>query len=90
MPKPLMQSPDARSRREADLLLACARTQITPRISDRIRAAVQHLREHGSIALDMGVHFTDLFQYYLGDFGTVFGDSFIAEPVLSSGGVIGI
>ena len=41
MPKPLMQSPDARSRREADLLLACARTQITPRISDRIRAAVQ-------------------------------------------------
>ena len=41
----------------------------------------RHLREHGSIALDMGVHFTDLFQYYLGDFGTVFGDSFIAEPV---------
>ena len=29
----------------------------------------------------MGVHFTDLFQYYFGPFDRVFGRGFIAEPV---------
>jgi len=41
----------------------------------------RHLRHRGSIALDMGVHFADLFQYYLGGFDQVFGRSLVAEPL---------
>jgi hypothetical protein len=41
MPESLMQSQSARNQPEADLLLSCARTQITPEISERIQAAVQ-------------------------------------------------
>ncbi len=40
----------------------------------------RHLRESGSIALDMGVHYTDIFRYYLGDLERVSGSAFIAEP----------
>jgi predicted dehydrogenase len=40
----------------------------------------RHLREKGSIALDMGVHYTDIFAYFLGDLARVSGRSFIAEP----------
>jgi predicted dehydrogenase len=48
----------------------------------------RHLRESGSIALDMGVHYTDVIRYYLGDLDRVAGRAFIAEPVrrLSTGG----
>ena len=41
MSEPVMQSRDARSRPEVDLLLSCARTQITPEFADRIRGAVE-------------------------------------------------
>ena len=41
----------------------------------------RHRKEKGAIGLDMGVHFTDLFQYYFGPFDRVFGRGFIAEPV---------
>jgi len=41
MPEPLMQSLGARGRPEVDLLLSCARTQITPESSDRIRGLAQ-------------------------------------------------
>ncbi|HTW98780.1 MAG TPA: Gfo/Idh/MocA family oxidoreductase [Acidimicrobiales bacterium] len=41
----------------------------------------RHLRDSGSIALDMGVHYSDIIRYYLGEFGTVFGSSFVAEPL---------
>ncbi len=41
MPEQLVQSQDARSRPEVDLLLSCARTRLTPEISARIRIAVQ-------------------------------------------------
>jgi Uncharacterised nucleotidyltransferase len=41
MSEPLVQSRGARSRLEVDLLLSCARTQITPDIADRIRRVVQ-------------------------------------------------
>jgi predicted dehydrogenase len=41
----------------------------------------RHLKDRGAMGLDMGVHFTDLFQYYFGDFATVYGEGFIAEPV---------
>ena len=43
----------------------------------------RHLRESGSIALDMGVHYTDIFSYYHGDLETVFGSAFVAEPLRS-------
>jgi len=43
----------------------------------------RHLREKGSIALDMGVHYTDIFSYYHGDLETVFGSAFVAEPLRS-------
>ena len=41
----------------------------------------RHRRESGSIALDMGVHYTDIFAYYLGDLETVYGAAFVAEPL---------
>ena len=41
----------------------------------------RHDKEKGAIGLDMGVHFTDLFQYFLGPFQSVFGRGFIAEPI---------
>jgi predicted dehydrogenase len=41
----------------------------------------RHIRESGSIALDMGVHYTDIFSYYLGPLERVAGTSFIAEPL---------
>ncbi len=41
MPKLVVHSRDARRQDEVDLLLSCARTQITPEISDRIRAVVR-------------------------------------------------
>jgi predicted dehydrogenase len=40
----------------------------------------RHLRESGSIALDMGVHYTDIFSYYFGALEQVTGSAFIAEP----------
>ncbi len=40
----------------------------------------RHLRESGSIALDMGVHYTDLFSFLLGRLERVAGVAFIAEP----------
>jgi predicted dehydrogenase len=40
----------------------------------------RHLREKGSIALDMGVHYTDIFSYFLGELERVCGVAFIAEP----------
>jgi len=43
----------------------------------------RHRRESGSIALDMGVHYTDIFSYYHGDLESVFGSAFIAEPLRS-------
>jgi predicted dehydrogenase len=41
----------------------------------------RHRRESGSIALDMGVHYTDIFSYYFGELETVFGSAFVAEPL---------
>jgi predicted dehydrogenase len=51
----------------------------------------RHLREKGSIALDMGVHYTDIFSYLLGDLERACGVAFIAEPgrVLGAGMVAG-
>ena len=40
----------------------------------------RHLRESGSISLDMGVHYADIFLYLLGELDQVAGVSFIAEP----------
>jgi predicted dehydrogenase len=47
----------------------------------------RHIRESGSIALDMGVHYTDIFRYYLGELESVSGSAFVAEPlrVLAAG-----
>ncbi|MBB5786938.1 Gfo/Idh/MocA family protein [Jiangella mangrovi] len=41
----------------------------------------RHLKDRGAIGLDMGVHLTDVFQYYFGPIASVYGDGFIAEPV---------
>lgn len=51
----------------------------------------RHIRESGSIALDMGVHYTDIFSYLLGPLERVCGLSFIAEPlrVLAPGMALG-
>ncbi len=51
----------------------------------------RHIRESGSIALDMGAHYTDIFAYYLGELESVSGTAFIAEPlrVLEPGMALG-
>jgi predicted dehydrogenase len=41
----------------------------------------RHVHESGSIALDMGVHYTDIFAYFLGGLDRVSGSAFIAEPL---------
>ncbi len=41
----------------------------------------RHVRESGSIALDMGAHYTDIFAYYLGELESVCGAAFVAEPL---------
>ena len=41
----------------------------------------RHIRESGAIALDMGVHYTDIFSYYHGELEQVFGSAFVAEPL---------
>ena len=41
----------------------------------------RHVREAGSIALDMGVHYTDILAYYLGELERVTGTTFVAEPL---------
>lgn len=40
----------------------------------------RHQKAAGSIALDMGVHLTDLIEFYLGPIATVHGRGLIAEP----------
>jgi predicted dehydrogenase len=56
--------------------------QVTVGGSNRILITPwRHFKDKGAIGLDMGVHFTDLFQYYFGPFDRVFGRGFIAEPV---------
>jgi predicted dehydrogenase len=41
----------------------------------------RHVREAGSIALDMGVHYADIVSYFLGELVSVSGRTFIAEPL---------
>jgi predicted dehydrogenase len=41
----------------------------------------RHRKDRGAIGMDMGVHYTDIIQYYLGPFDTIAGHGFIAEPV---------
>ncbi len=41
----------------------------------------RHSKDRGAIGMDMGVHYTDIIQYYLGPFDSVEGHGFIAEPV---------
>lgn len=50
--------------------------------SDRILITPwRHLKEKGAIGLDMGVHLTDLIQYFLGPIAQIYGHGFIAEPI---------
>ena len=41
----------------------------------------RHMKDRGAIGMDMGVHYTDIIQYYLGPFESMEGHGFIAEPV---------
>ena len=41
----------------------------------------RHLKDRGGLLLDMGVHFTDLIRYQLGDVVEVYGDAQLVEPV---------
>ena len=41
----------------------------------------RHFKDRGAIGMDMGVHYTDIIQYYLGPFASAEGHGFIAEPV---------
>jgi predicted dehydrogenase len=41
----------------------------------------RHVREAGSLALDMGVHYADIFSYFLGPLESVSGTAFVAEPL---------
>jgi predicted dehydrogenase len=53
--------------------------------SDRVLISPwRSILESGSMALDMGVHYLDIFNYLLGDMKTAYGSSFIAEPLRRS------
>ena len=41
----------------------------------------RHMKDKGSIALDMGCHLTDILQFHLGEIESVYGTGLIAEPV---------
>ena len=41
----------------------------------------RHVREAGSLALDMGVHYADIFSYFMGALESVSGTAFVAEPL---------
>lgn len=41
----------------------------------------RHFKDRGAIGMDMGVHYTDIIQYYLGPFASASGHAFMAEPV---------
>jgi predicted dehydrogenase len=41
----------------------------------------RHLKDKGAIGLDMAVHFTDIVQYYMGEFDQIYGTGWIVEPV---------
>lgn len=41
----------------------------------------RHMKNTGTIALDVGVHNADIMRYYLGDFRTVYGESRLHETV---------
>ena len=41
----------------------------------------RHLKNRGGALLDVGVHFTDLIRYQLGDIAEVYGDAWLVEPV---------
>ena len=41
----------------------------------------RHLKDRGGAILDLGVHFTDLIRYQLGDIAEVYGDARLIEPV---------
>ena len=41
----------------------------------------RHLKEKGAIGLDMGVHYADIIQYYMGEYDQIFGRGLIVEPV---------
>ncbi|CAN5229118.1 Gfo/Idh/MocA family oxidoreductase [soil metagenome] len=41
----------------------------------------RHMKDKGTIALDMGCHLTDMMQFYLGEIESVSGVGLIAEPV---------
>ena len=50
--------------------------------SDRIITTPwRHLRDRGGIGADVVVHYTDIIQYYFGEFATMQGYGFIAEPI---------
>ncbi|WP_295805733.1 Gfo/Idh/MocA family oxidoreductase [uncultured Nitratireductor sp.] len=49
--------------------------------SDRIIITPwRHMKDKGSIGLDMGCHLTDIMQFYLGEIESVHGTGLIAEP----------
>ena len=41
----------------------------------------RHLKERGAIGLDMGVHLTDIVQYYMGEFDQIYGTGLIVEKI---------
>ena len=41
----------------------------------------RHLKEKGAIGMDMGVHYADIIQFYLGEYDQIFGSGFIVEPL---------
>ena len=41
----------------------------------------RHLKDKGAIGLDMAVHYTDIVQYYMGEFDQIYGTGWIIEPV---------
>ncbi len=41
----------------------------------------RHKKERAAIGLDMGVHYTDIIQYYMGEYDEIYGLGLIVEPI---------
>lgn len=41
----------------------------------------RHMKDKGALGLDMGVHYTDIIQYYMGEYEEFYGCGRIVEPV---------
>ena len=75
-----------------DGAIGTPRLMVETAIGGRDRIAItpwRHMKQTGSITLDAGVHNADILRYYMGEVGTVYGESRLHEKVRRNTGSTG-